>query len=442
MLTLSDFQCDLFSGYIEKNIAPVKETSLNFDKDGDLQEITEYRNNSLFNHFIVLHKAYPINKKKAWAAAKAYATMYCPSLVKEPGGWKEIKTTFKSAGKTRIAKEARKENGIVEDLILLNSADILKYKAQAVRWIVPGVIPKAGIVAICSDAGIGKTWLALHMCISVATGKKFLNKYEVEKGSVIYVNQEMAQSEFQARLKNLGLTEDAIFYTFLRRGFSMEEYGEDLISLIKEIEPTVVIFDSLIRIHAQNENSSQEMEWVFKHFIEMSDLGSAVLILHHVTKGENQSYRGSTAIKSGVDLMLTLSRDKNKISNYKINYDKIRIDEEPKPLHFQMLNENNQVSFEYIEQEENNDSKSKGHNKQKRTSTEEARSFIMRVLTNYSEEGLKNVPKEKILECAERDELSTRKIEDELQDMVNENLINSPKKGIYSLIQNDLASSI
>lgn len=83
MNCLSDFQYDLFADYIESNASTAKETSFTFDEDDVLQEITDYRNNTLHQHALVLHKAYPINKKMAWASFSAFAMAYAPSLVKE-----------------------------------------------------------------------------------------------------------------------------------------------------------------------------------------------------------------------------------------------------------------------------------------------------------------------------------------------------------------------
>jgi RecA-family ATPase len=310
MITLNDFPIELFADYIEGKEPTAKETSLNFNEDGELQEITDYRNNTLYQGACNLHKTFPLDKKLALAIYRAFTEKYCPTLLKEQNGWKEIRTVFKSASKSKNANESRKKQGkgIKEDLCFLDSTEILRLEVAQTKWTVPFIIPKAGIVALCADAGIGKTWFSLYIAVCIVTGRKFLGIDEVEQGPVIYINQEMTFGEIQFRLKELGLPEGAPFYTFKIRDFSLEEYGEELIELAKEIKPVLVVFDSLSRIHSKNENSSQEMNWVTNFFIKMSDLGSAVLSPHHVTKSDNPDYRGSSAIKAAVDLMLFLER--------------------------------------------------------------------------------------------------------------------------------------
>ncbi len=429
MITLTDFP-DTFSDYINSSLPTAKETSLVFDENDELCEITDYRNNSLHQHFLTLHKAYPVNKKMAWAAAKAFAEKYCPSLIKD--GWKEVKSIFESASKSRIANENKQKEGIKKDLVFLDGKGILEYVTEPVKWLIKDFIPCGGIVGFCSDAGVGKTWIALCMVICIALGKRFLGIYDTVPGSVIYVNQDMYFSELQSRLIKLGLKIGLPIYSFVKRNFSVEEYGDELLELIAEVNPVLVVFDTFRGVHSKNENSSQEMEEIMRYFIKISDMGIAVLFLHHVTKND-PVYRGSTVIKGSVDLLLVLEKVKDKPGDFQITYDKVRIVEPIKPKKLRMISRDDSVSFVELLPDPNEKPENKPAGKVNRTTKQQAQDFIIEMLISSNVSGKNEVSKDEFTQSAEGKGLTPRKVEDELQELVKSGKIMNPKKGLYNL---------
>lgn len=429
MITLTNFP-DTFEDYINDSLPTSKETSFIFDENDELCEITDYRNNSLHQHFLTLHKAYPVNKKMAWAAAKAFAEKYCPTLIKD--GWKEVKSIFESASKSRIANESKQKEGIKKDLVFLDGKGILEYITEPIKWLIKDFIPCGGIVGFCSDAGVGKTWIALCMVICIALGKKFLGIYDTVLGSVIYVNQDMYFSELQSRLIKLGLKIGLPIYSFVKRNFSVEEYGNELLELIAEVNPVLVVFDTFRGVHSKNENSSQEMEEIMRYFIKISDMGIAVLFLHHVTKND-PVYRGSTVIKGSVDLLLVLEKVKDKPGDFQITYDKVRIVEPIKPKKLRMISKDDSVSFVELFPDPNEKPENKPASKVNRTTKQQAQDFIMEMLISSSVSNKNEVSKDEFIKSAEIKGLSSRKVEDELQELVKLEKIINPTKGLYSL---------
>lgn len=442
MNCLSNFQCDLFADYIEGNASTAKETSFNFNEDEELQEITDYRNNSLHQHALVLHKAYPINKKMAWASFSAFARAYAPSLVKESNGWEEIKTIFESAGKSRIANEARQKQGIKKDLVLLDSKEILNHKVEPIQWKIQHSLPKGGIVGLCGDAGVGKTFLAIQKSICLLNGKKFLGKYEVEKGSVCYVNVDMPFAVFQHRAKLLGLQEDMRFYTFVKRQFSIEEYGDEFLNLASELKPDLIVFDILSRIHNKDENSVKDMKYVFDFFTQLTEMGSSVLFLHHIGKG-TPFYRGSTVIRASADVMLMMDKVKDcKFKNeYTIKFDKVRLEAETevKDVKVRLINKNGILEFEEIcelSSEDNADEKPNKTHKT-RTTKESAQNFIISLLIKDKLSEVDGTSLATILGEATIQNLNPRAVQRELQALVRDERVARRKKGdnwFYSLV--------
>src|ERR1019366_7262297 len=70
----------------------------------------------------------------------------------------------------------------------------------------------------------------------------------------------------------------------------------------------VLIIDSMIRFHRADENSATEMAPVMAFLRELATVGASVVVLHHKSKSETSSYRGSTDIVAGADAAFALSR--------------------------------------------------------------------------------------------------------------------------------------
>src|SRR3989338_11595590 len=72
------------------------------------------------------------------------------------------------------------------------------------KWRIKNIVPDAGMVILAGASTEGKTWFAMEMCKAMAFGQPFLNEFEAQKSSVLYINQEMAKSELYRRGKLLG----------------------------------------------------------------------------------------------------------------------------------------------------------------------------------------------------------------------------------------------
>ena len=68
----------------------------------------------------------------------------------------------------------------------------------------------------------------------------------------------------------------------------------------------VLIVDSMIRFHTADENSATQMAPVMASLRELATAGASVVILHHKSKSETSSYRGSSDIVAGADAAFAL----------------------------------------------------------------------------------------------------------------------------------------
>ena len=82
-----------------------------------------------------------------------------------------------------------------------------------------------------------------------------------------------------------------------------------LLIAARERKP-LIIFDSLIRFHGADENSATEMALAMQDLRALANAGATVVLLHHRAKSETSRYRGSSDIAGGVDLAISVSRDR------------------------------------------------------------------------------------------------------------------------------------
>jgi len=54
---------------------------------------------------------------------------------------------------------------------------VLTTPPQPTNWLVPPFVPKGGRTLIAGDFGCGKSWLLMHMALSLAAGRDWFREY-------------------------------------------------------------------------------------------------------------------------------------------------------------------------------------------------------------------------------------------------------------------------
>lgn len=218
------------------------------------------------------------------------------------------------------------------------------------EWIIKGLIPHQGIVIIASPSGEKKTWIAMEMARAVATGTNFLNSdhFIVKKGKVLYINQEMAQSEFQRRgiLLGFGDAEDLIL---VRRDLNLNssESANELLEFIRKENINFIIIDTFRPVAGGlKEEKAEEIRAFFDRFKPLKDEGRVVMFLDHCRKPAR--HEGKTPRKeqlfasqdkvSSVEILLML-RSEPRSNDIYIYHVKNRLGREVDPFKIQMVDE-------------------------------------------------------------------------------------------------------
>jgi len=177
-------------------------------------------------------------------------------------------------------------------------------------FLVENVLIEGTITLLGSYAGKGKTVLALSLARSVCDGFPWLGRFKVSRqGPVLLINEESPSSVLKVYTTAFR-EEDPLFVTHFQEVRIDSAAGcAQLVEVIREIDPVLVIIDSLIRVHGHDEDASVEMAQVIKHLRGIANGGVTIVLLHHHNKGSGPlevRARGSSDIPAGVDLELAL----------------------------------------------------------------------------------------------------------------------------------------
>ena len=189
----------------------------------------------------------------------------------------------------------------------LDVAKMLREPPPKVPWLVDGIVARGCLTILHGIGGIGKSFLALQMCVAAANGRDFLNR-PVRRCRVLYVDAENGEGEAHRRLHQLGAEaglEDWIEY-IVADGHDLIRHESDLKAAVHRCKPDLVVIDSLASIWSINEIDATEMTRALTVLTRIADRYKVgVLALHH-DKKDGSVYRGSGAVRNVAQVVFHL----------------------------------------------------------------------------------------------------------------------------------------
>src|SRR5690625_2975944 len=237
-------------------------------------------------------------------------------------GWQEP-VTFDYDG-TAIDKEddepapPKQRHQVWLDTMLESRLERVQRMA-AQPWVITDIVPAGGVVSLVGGSGVGKSFVAVDMACSVASGMQW-HGHEVDNpGSVVYVAAEGGggiDKRVLAWAQQHGMQDVPKLHMILDAPIMDDQadaalVSETLAELSRRIASPVrlVILDTLNRVMPGEENSATAMAALMRG-VEMvrQRLGCAVQIIHHTGHGEQQRARGSSAFFAALDSEITIKK--------------------------------------------------------------------------------------------------------------------------------------
>lgn len=181
-------------------------------------------------------------------------------------------------------------------------------------WTVDGVL--GGLGLLWGDAGVGKSFVACSLAAAVATDRPWLG-HRVNGGPVVYIAGEGGAASVARRmdaaitaLSCCDVDEEQVPLWIVTPGVDLVAGAGDLLALLGDIKPELLVVDTLARCFGGDENSSIDMG-KFVHTLDtLRELhGGSVLVIHHANKSERvgaSRVRGSSVLYGAVDVSMQL----------------------------------------------------------------------------------------------------------------------------------------
>lgn len=197
-------------------------------------------------------------------------------------------------------------------------------KDEAPDWLIEGIWARQGVGVVGGHPKLGKTWVALEMALSIASGQPCFGRFAVhDRGPVLVYCVEDGKQRVRERMAGLCAARCVNFDTLPVGWIDADELALDRLDDQLRLHATVgwsrakaIILDPLVRLHLGDENSSQEISRLLRFLRGLQQRhGTAVVLVHHTRKAaaaeHGQGLRGSGDVHAWGDSNIYLHKRDN-----------------------------------------------------------------------------------------------------------------------------------
>ena len=230
---------------------------------------------------------------------------------------------------------------MVSNMKTIDAETLMTTVLPPTKFVVDRLLPE-GLHILAGAPKIGKSWLALWLCLCVAKGESVWD-FAVTKGTVLYLCLEDSLTRIQNRL--FQITEDAPdtlhFATPAGRiGAGLEDQLKGFLS--EHPGTAMVVIDTLQKVRQPGENATPYASdyrdiTALKRLAD--DYGIAILLIHHLRKMNDEDplnmISGTTGISGATDSSFVLKERKRGSGEATLYCTGRDIEYRELPLHFQ-----------------------------------------------------------------------------------------------------------
>ncbi len=172
-----------------------------------------------------------------------------------------------------------------------------------------GIVRQGSLGVLFGQPGTGKSFCALGLALSIASGRDYLGR-RTTPGGAVYICGEGSE-DIQRRISAWKLengVQGSLPLAVVPRAVQLDQPGEmkrlaEAMETVFNEPPRLLILDTLNRCFSGDENSARDMskfiaacDWLKNRFP-----GLATLVIHHSNKSDQQNMRGSSALSGAAD---------------------------------------------------------------------------------------------------------------------------------------------
>ena len=200
--------------------------------------------------------------------------------------------------------------------------EIMTTVYKPIEFVIDGLIAQ-GLYILAGAPKVGKSWLALEMCLSIAKGEKVLG-LKTSQGTALYLCLEDSYARIQNRLYELTDEPTEMLYFSVMSdpiGGGLEEQIEGFMSEHRDLK--IVFIDTLQMVRSDTDSSYGSDYKDLSVLKALADkLEIAIIVVHHTRKCKDidpfNMISGSTGISGCVDGSMVLIETKRGSRNAKL----------------------------------------------------------------------------------------------------------------------------
>lgn len=204
---------------------------------------------------------------------------------------------------------------------LLSSGELAEHEFERPPFLVEPLIPYGGIFMIHGPGDVGKTQFMLGLAGHINRGTPLFGKWSTKSGPVVFVQADMTGMIQQLRVRAVidDMNIEDIYWAVGDEGGTLDVdvtrmliRKKSLVESIRELEPAMIVWDTLQKIHRMDENSNQTPRQVVSSLREMFPQTTHSLIHHNRGESrednrvEGEEFRGHTAWRDDLDAIFEL----------------------------------------------------------------------------------------------------------------------------------------
>jgi hypothetical protein len=222
-----------------------------------------------------------------------------------------------------VESAAKYEHGTLyianDDTEGFTANELMNMDISPMRWAIPDLLPE-GVTVLGGKPKIGKSWLALGLCVATATGGVALGTKRVDQGDALYLALEDNKRRLQERLGKILTGEAPHNFQIYLEWPRLNEGGAEQLEQWLQTHPNarLVVIDTLEKIRRPakgNGNVYREDYAALEALIPLAaKYGVAIVVVHHVRKmaadDPLDELNASTGLSGSVDSGWILKRGK------------------------------------------------------------------------------------------------------------------------------------
>ena len=201
----------------------------------------------------------------------------------------------------------------IHDLVEFDTVTLGDIRFPETEFCVETLIP-AGICVLGGAPKVGKSWLALDLCMKVAKGERFWNQ-RTRQGTTLYLALEDRFKRVQSRLYTITDEMSPNAHVAVQANKLGEGLSQQILSFLKKYPDTVlVVIDTFQIVRGGSSDVTYAGDYgEVRQLKEIADAhGLTILLLHHLRKAGDSDplnrLSGSTGLTGAMDAVYVLDR--------------------------------------------------------------------------------------------------------------------------------------